>query len=173
MDKFVDALEKDEDVMFFEIIERNEYGGMALICKRSYGVLKALYDTKSVFRGPFLIRNGIKYFPIVTYSSPKEVEKKVKEYSPKNTNAWFKLETTINTTSHETYSVIQSIINKLTDAEKKALIAAYELGYFKWPKIHNSSDISKYLNISRTTFLEHLRKAEEKIIGFLYKYMDK
>jgi len=171
LNEFSDILKNDKDVEFFEIVERNKYGGGVLIGKRSYGVLKALYETKSVLKGPFIIKDGIKYFPIITFSSPKEVEKMVKEYAPQKADAWFKIGTKVDPTFYENYLALQPIINKLTKSEKEVLIAAYELGYFKWPKLHASSDISKYLGTSKTTFLEHLRKAEEKIIGFLYEYM--
>jgi len=171
LNEFVDTLKNDEDIKFFEIIERNEYGGSVLIGKRAYGVLKALYDTKSVLKGPFIVKGGIKYFPIITFSHPKEVEKNVKKHAPKKVDVWFKIETKVEPTFYDTYFALQPIVNKLTKSEKEVLIAAYELGYFKWPKVHDSSDISKYLGISKTTFLEHLRKAEEKIISSLYKYI--
>ena len=168
----LDMLERDKDVKFFEVIERSEYKVRILIAKRAFGVLKALYDTRSVFKGPFIVKNGVKYFPIVTYTNPQELEEKVKSYCPKKAEVWFKLEETFDDYEfYETHSAIQPLLNELTQAERRALIAAYELGYFEWPRIHNSSTVAEYLGISRATFAENLRKAEKKISRFLYKFL--
>lgn len=53
---------------------------------------------------------------------------------------------------------------KLTDRQFEVIECALEEGYFEWPRDASSDDISNTLDISRATFLEHLRKAQSKLL---------
>jgi len=173
LDDFLNMLEESPDVRFYEELERTSHGGVVLIGKKAYGVLKALYETKSVLRGSFIVKNGTKYFPVLVFGDPKELEEKVKKYAPRRATAYFKVNEDVGI---ERLAAIAHIINKikeeLTHSEIRVLLAAYELGYFRWPRIHSSEDVAKYLGISKSTFLEHLRKGEEKIMKIIYEFLN-
>ena len=57
-----------------------------------------------------------------------------------------------------------SPLNKLTEKQKKVLIAAYRLGYYDIPRRINSERLAEKLNIGSSTLGEHLRKAERSLI---------
>jgi hypothetical protein len=57
-----------------------------------------------------------------------------------------------------------SPLNKLTEKQKKVLIAAYKLGYYDIPRRINSEGLAQTLNIGSSTLGEHLRKAERSLI---------
>ena len=57
-----------------------------------------------------------------------------------------------------------SPLNKLTEKQKKALMAAYKLGYYDIPRRINSEKLARELNIGSSTLGEHLRKAERSLI---------
>jgi predicted DNA binding protein len=52
-----------------------------------------------------------------------------------------------------------------------ALMTAYAQGYFRFPRGSDLQAIASKEKISRTTFLEHLKKAENKIINALIPYI--
>lgn len=56
-------------------------------------------------------------------------------------------------------------LEELTPQQLKAVNLAIEKGYFEIPKKINLEELSKQMKLSRTTFLEHLRKAEKKILS--------
>ncbi|MBU7010764.1 MAG: helix-turn-helix domain-containing protein [Theionarchaea archaeon] len=64
---------------------------------------------------------------------------------------------------------LQFDLEDLTPQQLKAVNLAIEKGYFEIPKKVNLEELSNQMKISRTTFLEHLRKAEKKILS---KYFD-
>lgn len=64
---------------------------------------------------------------------------------------------------------LQFDLEDLTPQQLKAVNLAIEKGYFEIPKKVNLEELSQQMKISRTTFLEHLRKAEKKILS---KYFD-
>ena len=68
--------------------------------------------------------------------------------------------------SFDIKNVLKNFYSKytLTDKEFRILKTAYEHGYFEWPKHKNADEISKYLGISKVTFIQELRRALRKLV---------
>ncbi len=58
----------------------------------------------------------------------------------------------------------EKIQNTLTKKQREALNYAKHFGYYEWPRKKSVTDICKMINIPKTVFLSHLRKAEHKIM---------
>jgi PAS domain S-box-containing protein len=58
----------------------------------------------------------------------------------------------------------ESPLDSLTERQKTALKLAYENGFFKTPREKTGEEISESMGITATTFHQHLRSAEEKIV---------
>lgn len=58
-----------------------------------------------------------------------------------------------------------SLLSKLTPRQRQMLLTAYALGYYDVPRRISSDELSRHLNIDKSTIVEHLRKAERKLIG--------
>lgn len=52
----------------------------------------------------------------------------------------------------------------LTDRQLEVVTCALEEGYFEWPREISSEELADELGINRTTALEHLRKAQSKLL---------
>jgi DNA-binding CsgD family transcriptional regulator len=59
----------------------------------------------------------------------------------------------------------QSLLSKLTPRQRQMLLTAYALGYYDVPRRISSDELSRHLNVDKSTIVEHLRKAEKKLIG--------
>ena len=59
----------------------------------------------------------------------------------------------------------ESLLSKLTSRQKQILLTGYALGYYDVPRRISSDDLSRHLNVDKSTVVEHLRKAERKLIG--------
>jgi HTH DNA binding domain len=59
----------------------------------------------------------------------------------------------------------ESLLSKLTPRQRQMLLTAYALGYYDVPRRVSSGDVSKQLDVDKSTLVEHLRKAERKLIG--------
>jgi predicted DNA binding protein len=58
----------------------------------------------------------------------------------------------------------RDVLSVLTSRQREVLLAAYNHGYYDLPKGITSERLSQRLTLSKPTMLEHLRKAERRIL---------
>jgi len=72
----------------------------------------------------------------------------------------------------DTFAVsLNSVFNGLTTKQGEAIAAALELGYYQVPKKTTTNELARKQRVPRTTFEEHLRKAESKVLRALAPYI--
>ena len=62
-----------------------------------------------------------------------------------------------------------SPLNQLTEKQREVLIAAYKLGYYDIPRRITSEELAKKLGLVDSTVVEHLRKAEHRLITQVFE----
>ncbi len=68
------------------------------------------------------------------------------------------------TSFHKATYGAQGILSCLTTRQKEILILAKKMGYYDYPRKINSEDLAQILGISKAVTIEHLRKAENRIM---------
>ncbi|HEV8359183.1 MAG TPA: helix-turn-helix domain-containing protein [Candidatus Thermoplasmatota archaeon] len=63
------------------------------------------------------------------------------------------------------------ILEELTPKQASALLAAIEHGYYRVPRRTRTEDIARSRKVPRTTFEEHVRKAESKVLNAMAPYV--
>jgi len=57
---------------------------------------------------------------------------------------------------------------RLTDRQLEALQTAHFSGYFSWPRETSGEEVADLMDISQSTFLQHLRAAERKLFEVMF-----
>ena len=58
-----------------------------------------------------------------------------------------------------------SVLNGLTAQQRNALFTAYANGYYEAPRKVNLNELARKQNVNKSTFAEHLLKAENRLIS--------
>lgn len=66
---------------------------------------------------------------------------------------------------------IESFFSRLTERQMEAIVKAYDYGYYSSPREVTTDSVASSLGISRSTYEEHLRKAENRIIEAIIPYL--
>jgi predicted DNA binding protein len=66
---------------------------------------------------------------------------------------------------------LSSAFSKLTEKQVDALMAALDNGYYEVPKKMTAEEIARKYGVPRTTYEEHVRKAESKILRAISPYI--
>jgi predicted DNA binding protein len=64
-----------------------------------------------------------------------------------------------------------SLFGTLTDKQTRALMTALDNGYYRLPRTSNAGDIARLMGVPRTSFVDHLRKAENKVLQAVGPYL--
>lgn len=59
---------------------------------------------------------------------------------------------------------LNSPIARLTEKQRRVLITAYKLGYYDLPRRIGSEELARKLNLVKSTFVAHRRKAERRLL---------
>lgn len=70
----------------------------------------------------------------------------------------------VNMTFKQSAYEKKDLLSILTDKQRETMVAAYRFGYYDIPKRISSERLSEKVSISKPTLLEHLRKAERRIL---------
>jgi PAS domain S-box-containing protein len=64
--------------------------------------------------------------------------------------------------------VVARLESSLTDRQLTALRTAYHANYFEWPRDVSGEELAASMDISRSTFHQHLRTAQRKLLAELF-----
>lgn len=70
-----------------------------------------------------------------------------------------------STSFHKATYGAHGVLSCLTTRQKEILILAKKMGYYEYPRKTSSEDLSQVLGISKAATIEHLRKAENRIMA--------
>ena len=66
---------------------------------------------------------------------------------------------------------LNDLFSQMTEKQMHALMQALEAGYYRLPKKVTTERIAQLQNVPRTTFEEHMRKAESKLMSAVAPYV--
>jgi PAS domain S-box-containing protein len=65
-------------------------------------------------------------------------------------------------------TVATAVDSRLTDRQRQALRMGFHAGYFDWPRTTDAETVAAEIGIAQSTFSQHLRTAERKLLEALF-----
>ncbi|MBI4453590.1 helix-turn-helix domain-containing protein [Candidatus Woesearchaeota archaeon] len=158
VDRFLKDLKKDKRIINLEMSKNTVF----FIEKRKKGgIPSSYYNPRMFFVKPiFVDRKGVEYWEMAAWK--KEVLMKFVSGLKSEKDIKLTLEKFQNVKLDTIY--FPKIMPKLSEKQKEAYQLAVEEGYYTFPRKSDLGDLAKLMKVSVSTFQEHLRKAEEKIM---------
>ncbi len=123
---------------------------------------ETMYNPALIYPAPaFLDKKGFEIWEIACWDR-KPLETLISAMSKSKTTISFELLSFVKRTLHEVY--ILNLLPKLSPKQREAIELAYKEGYYEYPKKTDLNKLAKMMKVGKSTFQEHLKKAEKKII---------
>ena len=118
---------------------------------------------------PAVYRDGWGYFRLLTFdeTATKDLFRDFSKRGPAELLG--KKELTLNVLPTSMW--VNSLFGELTGKQMDAILKAHRYGYYVSPRKVTTESVAASLGVSRSTYEEHLRKAENRIIEALIPYM--
>lgn len=126
---------------------------------------ESIYSPELFYPIPaFLDKGGFEVWEISCWDR-KPLEKLIDTMMKSKTTIHFQILSFSKKTLHEIY--LLKLLPNLSKSQKNAIELAYRKGYYSYPKKTDLNELSKIMGVGKSTFQEHLKKAEGKIIPYL------
>lgn len=175
----VDALvaatrESDHTYSVNELHPQSEFQTAAmLVGKATRGLLVEYDPTKSIHneivtsgflpQEPLRIRNGYEFWTVAADKPRNQLQANLdaiaREYDAEITIQ------RISTRERAGRSHLSGDLRSLSDRQREVFELARGRGYYEWPREVSATDLADDLGVSKSTVLEHLRKAEATLLG--------
>jgi predicted DNA binding protein len=159
-----DKLKRDSATIEARLLERDKEGSLVVFMRRTLtpGLLYAHDNVMSgggYLFGPLDYKKGRLKTTFV--GSQGYVRKVLREVEARG------IEYKVLSASDADFAS-DSLLNGLTKRQRDILFLAFELGYYHQPKRVNSEELAIRLNLKRSTVVEHLRKAESRLLSQIF-----
>ncbi|MEI7718724.1 MAG: helix-turn-helix domain-containing protein [archaeon] len=160
-DKFCRALKKTKEVIKFEKYEDH----VITLIKEQELFYDQIYNPELFHPSPAIIQKGIEKWTVGSWDRENlskvlsSLEKEKKKFSNLRLDKFGKLKL------DEIY--FPKLLPKMSSQQKIAFQLALANGYYGYPRKKDLKDLAKIMGVSISTYQEHLRRAEEKLMPLL------
>lgn len=147
VDKYYSRLEAADHVDYAERLD----DGTIAITKPSCGAYGAVYENNAIMRRQNHISASERVYNILFFDRT-DLQDIIEQFRD------------IGEVTLSSLTEVGGEAPRLTDRQQEVIQAALDAGYFQWPRQITCDELADQLDITRATCLEHLRKAEAKLI---------
>ena len=147
VEEFIDAFEQAEQVKYVERVDDTHIK----LTKRSCGALPIIRKNHGMMQWWDRVSGTQRVFDIVVFRRDdlRNIVSELREIG------------SVHLAQLTPYRASEGL---LSDRQAEVVKAALDNGYYDWPRQTDAETLAARLDISHTTFLEHLRKAEQTLL---------
>jgi hypothetical protein len=136
-------------------------------------VNRAVHDHQCMNLPPMHVRGGREAFRVVSFSDTRTrgLMRALSE-AGRNVELVSKRELPVQSLLHTPSAGVGAVLAGLTEKQRTVLLAAFRHGLYDVPRRATGEAIARRIGMSRSTFDEHLRKAESRVFGNLVPHVE-
>lgn len=158
-DKAIEAVKADPRIIVEEV-----RGRQVLFSMPTVNQFHSLQLDHTVFMlKPNVSKDGVEYWTVGSMEK-RHINDLVKRINKLRPNAWAEL---LKLSDEDVDLFIPSILSKLTEKQRWAYETACKFGYYSYPRAMDLGQIARKIGVPPSTFREHLRLAESKLLPAL------
>ncbi len=157
------------------IVGESEEGGIHLIestcfCTKDNSVGLNIEDLPVLMVQPEVMRGGWEYYRLILFRH-EDFAEVMRRLETRGFTVEVLKKSGVRGSLAGCILEADSIFSSLTGKQMDALMRAYTHGYYRLPRGADIQEIARVERVKRTTFQEHLKKGENKIIERIIPYM--
>ncbi len=133
--------------------------------------LQAIEQRNCLELQPAVYADGWELYRVIAFSE-RDIKDLFKDLEPHGRVQIISRRSISEESMRDTFLVSTStLFGDLTEKQARALIRALDSGYYSFPRRENAGEIAERLGVPRTSFVDHLRKAENKVLLAVGPYL--
>ena len=172
LDTFIEAIGDHQVVEGVTVLKRTaERARVLVIYERASSVVPEIVNSEFMPVEPVHITEGFEYWTVLVHADRLEaVFRKLEEEYDVELRSIHEADPA---DSVEFADVIDRVNDQLSPRQLECLFEASDAGYYNWPREISATDVADRLGVSSPTFLEHLRKGEQKALDMVLAELEK
>jgi predicted DNA binding protein len=140
-------------------------------CKSENSVTRILDELDILQISPVIYHNGWEYYRVIVFKH-EDLKDLMKRFEDRDFSFEILHKVAFDGFIANSLTLTaDALFSDLTRKQMDALLTAYGSGYYSLPRKANVKDIADKKRVPRTTYQEHLKKAENKLVASLIPYI--
>ena len=140
-------------------------------CKAEDSVTRIIDEFDLLQISPIVYRHGWEYYRVIAFKH-KDLKGLMQRFEEKGLKSEILRKVDFDGFIASSLTLTaDALFSDLTEKQMDALLTAYSSGYYSLPRKASVQDIAHKKLVSRTTYQEHLKKAENKLVASLVPYV--
>jgi predicted DNA binding protein len=134
------------------------------LCSLEASIVDRFEEHNCLYQSPAIYRQGWEHYTVVAFDG-EDIRKLLGELrSDREIELLSKTSISETQIPHSMLAPANQLFEDLTDRQLAALQLALERGYYEQPRKNSLRDLAEQTSVARSTYEEHLRKAENKLL---------
>ncbi|WP_247730291.1 helix-turn-helix domain-containing protein [Halovivax limisalsi] len=136
----------------------------ACLCSLESSIVERFEAHNCLYQPPTVHRQGWEHYSVIAFDEADVRALHRDLEADRDIDVRSKIELAEGTLPYSMLAPVDRLFDSLTDRQLAALRLALERGYYEQPRRTSLRDLAERTAVARSTFEEHLRKAENKVL---------
>ncbi|MEF8915895.1 helix-turn-helix domain-containing protein, partial [Natronomonas sp.] len=134
------------------------------LCSLEDSIIERFEEYNTLYQPPTIHRQGWEHYTVIAFDESDVRDLLNDLEADRDIEVLSKTAITEQAIPHSMLAPVDRLFEAVTDRQLAALRLALESGYYEQPRKTSLRDLAKKTNVARSTYEEHLRKAENKLL---------